>query len=259
MKSGVSTACLYPLNTEDSLAALLKLGFKTVEVFLNSFCELEQSFLQNLRDMADANGAKIVSVHPFLSCFEPFMIFSHYMRRFEDGCDLYRDFIRAANILNAGILVMHGDYTGGPLPLKEYLRRFEIIHDLCAGKGVLLTQENVYNFKSNSPEFILKMKDSLKEKANFTFDVKQAVRSGFSPFDMLSAMSGSVRHIHVNDNIPGRDCLLPGKGSLDFAKLKKAADDIGYKGEWIIEVYRQNFEEEAEILAAAERLDQYIV
>ena len=37
---GISTACLYPLETENALDRLLQLGFRRFEVFLNSFSEL---------------------------------------------------------------------------------------------------------------------------------------------------------------------------------------------------------------------------
>ena len=43
---------------------------------------------------ADAAGARIVSLHPYSSGYEPFLLYSAYARRFEDGKALYTRFSR---------------------------------------------------------------------------------------------------------------------------------------------------------------------
>ena len=81
MKTGVSTACLYPLETERSLDILLKLGYRRFEVFLNCMEELEPAFLRGLKEQADAYGASFVSIHPFTSAVESSLLFGDYPRR----------------------------------------------------------------------------------------------------------------------------------------------------------------------------------
>ena len=83
MISGISTACLYPMEIERALDTLCTLGFDTLELFFNSPSEISPPFVRSLRSVADQSGAKIVSVHPFSSSFEAFMFFSDYYRRFE--------------------------------------------------------------------------------------------------------------------------------------------------------------------------------
>ena len=46
--TGVSSACFYPLETEKSLELAGECGFHTVELFLNSHSELEDSFVDEL-------------------------------------------------------------------------------------------------------------------------------------------------------------------------------------------------------------------
>ena len=48
MDIGVSTACLYPLETEKALYELAKRGIKNVELFINSVDELEGSILAEI-------------------------------------------------------------------------------------------------------------------------------------------------------------------------------------------------------------------
>ena len=49
MDIGVSTACLYPLETEKALYELAERGVKNVEIFVNSIDELEGQVLVELR------------------------------------------------------------------------------------------------------------------------------------------------------------------------------------------------------------------
>ena len=70
MRTGISTACLYPLELERSFQTLLSLDFRLFEVFLNTFSEFTLDYLRQLRNVADAYGAEIKSVHPFTSGYE---------------------------------------------------------------------------------------------------------------------------------------------------------------------------------------------
>ena len=54
MKIGVSTSCLYPLETEKSLLGVAKAGVNTTEIFFNANCELEKEFVAGLKEIKDA-------------------------------------------------------------------------------------------------------------------------------------------------------------------------------------------------------------
>ena len=81
MKTGVSTACLYPLEPERSLDLLLQLGYRRFEVFPNCMEELSPAYLRDLKGRADAYGAEFVSLHPFTSAMESSLLFGDYPRR----------------------------------------------------------------------------------------------------------------------------------------------------------------------------------
>lgn len=112
MYVGASTANFYPMITEDSLDLLLKLGFRDIEVFINTQSEAKPDFIARLRERADNGGARIRSLHPYLSGTEPYLIFSAYERRFQDGLRLYDEIFRAAMQLGASYVIMHGDRPG---------------------------------------------------------------------------------------------------------------------------------------------------
>ena len=104
MKAGVSTACLYPMETTDALKALLKNGVKCVEIFFNTYSEIQKPYASELRSILNEYGATIKSIHPFTSGYEPYLIFSDYEKRYRETCEFYRRYFDCAAYLGAKIL-----------------------------------------------------------------------------------------------------------------------------------------------------------
>ncbi len=90
MKTGLSTACFYPMQTEEALIKVGELGFASTEVFFNSTSELDISFLKKLKQTQDKYKIKMNSVHPMASFAESYMLFSTYTRRFIDTVEMYK-------------------------------------------------------------------------------------------------------------------------------------------------------------------------
>lgn len=255
MKIGVSTACMYPMETERSFAALNQSGFRLFEIFFNSYCELQGPILQEIRRTAASYGSRVVSIHPFTSGYEPFLLFSNYQRRFEDGLELYKRYFETANALNAGIVVIHGlkEKQDG-IGLEEYCRRFRLLKEAGARAGVLVAQENVNGYVSARAETLREMRRLIPD-VSFVFDPKQAVRAGQDPFEILSVMGGNLCHVHLNDHDGQNTCLLPGQGGFDFDRMFRCLWDSGYHGEFVLELYRQNFSRQAQLWDGAQTLD----
>lgn len=259
MKTGISTACFYPLETETALQTVLELGFKNIEIFINSPCELSPDFILTLKSMADSYDAKIISIHPFTSGFENLLLFSNYPRRTEDGIKFYQQYANAAQLLGAKYITLHGTRNFQLLSDEQYYERYHMINQRLKAYGVVLAQENVNAYRSQSVEFIANMRKYLGDDVYFVFDVKQAVRAGYDPYDMIKAMGDRIVNVHINDNSQGSDCLLPGYGTMDYAKMVSLLDSLGYDGTYLIEVYRRNFKDNQDIAKSHQFLKQYIV
>ncbi len=260
MKSGISTACLYPLETENSLKILINLGFKFFEVFFNTYSEIQPDFVKELRKQLDENGCEVKSIHPFTSGFETMLLFSDYERRYLDSLEFYKKYFEAANLLGAEILVLHGerDYFRRRITEETYLVRYARLRELGRAAGVDVAQENVNAFRGEDPGFLRRMREFLHGDCSFVYDIKQAVRAGFDPYEVCSAMGDKIVHIHFNDNRPPEeDCLLPGRGMMDFDKLRVQLQGQGYSGDVVMEVYRRNFGGLEELLTAKEVTDLF--
>lgn len=248
MKTGVSTACLYPLETERSLELLLKLGFRRFEVFFNCMEELEPAFLRELKRQADAWGASFVSVHPFTSAVESSLLFGDYPRRTREAFDFYRRYMAAAAYLGGRFVVIHGQPQGhGKLSDQGYWERFGELYRLGDQEGAHPAQENVRQHRGADPAFIRGMGNYLGEDCAFVLDVKQCRLSGADVADMAAAMGNRLLHVHLSDWDQDQPCLLPGAGQEDFSAFRTMLEGLGFSGTVVTEVYRHNFSQPEEL------------
>jgi len=261
LRAGASTGCLYPLTPEESLLTLLEAGVRNFELFVNTDSELREPYTSRLKKLTDRYGARIISLHPYTSGFESNLLFSEYERRTEDGLRYYAGYCRAGAVLGAKFLTLHGSYYNGQPPdgfIKRYARNYARLAKVCADSGILLTQENVAVCMSGRAEFIEALRDELQGKISFTYDIKHAARTS-EPLRMLRAMRGAVANVHFNDySYGGGHCALPFSGDTDQRGILEELRSQGYGGNFIVEVYRENYGSPGQIADAAEKTGQMV-
>lgn len=243
MNLGVSTACFYPLETELSLEEISKAGVKNTEIFFNALCELKQSFVDMLLDIKEEYGINVVSLHPTMSLAESFMIFSAYDRRYREAEEQYKRYSEIAAQMGAEYIIMHGGKPNGILTDEEYCERYMRLNEATLKNGVRILQENVVRFRAGDIEFMRSMKNILGNDAAFCVDIKQALRCGYDPFDLITEFSDNIKHFHISDHSTASDCLLPLNGGFEFEKFFKLLNKTGFNGSCIIEVYRDSYKE----------------
>lgn len=246
MRIGISTASYYPLETEKALAAVVAGGSPCTEIFFNAFGELTQEYVASLRAILAGGETAVVSIHPFTSAMEPMLFFGDYPRRFEDGLEIYRRFCEAATQLGASFLVLHGAFDRHSVSTEQYLDSYGRLHELCKSCGILLAQENVGRCMSKDPALFVALRKAIPDVA-FVLDLKQTYRSNAVLEDFLVAMGPNLRHLHLSDADQTRDCLPVGKGGFDFAALWDRLARQGYQGDAVLELYRHNYDDEAEL------------
>lgn len=248
--TGVSTSCLYPMDTLESLKTLLEMGYRRFEVFLNSFEEIEKPFLRELKAAADYYGAEFTSVHPFTSALEHLLLFADYPKRTAEGFRLYHKYGEAAAYLGGRFVVIHGQRNAHGLSDSEYYERFGELTRFMADSGAVPAHENVREHRSAQPKFLRGMREYLGDECAFVLDVKQCAISGHSVEEVADAMGDRLVHIHLSDRNSENSCLLPGCGEFDFAAFRNLLEKKNYHGAIVTEVYRQSFGEISELAAA---------
>ena len=255
MNIGVSTASLYPIETEIAFEKIAKKDVKTTEIFFNCDSELKPSFVDILLDIKDAYGINVEAIHPTMSLAEPFMIFSDYERRYREALLKFARYSEIAAALGAKYIILHGDKPNGRLSDEEYCERFMALNRETKQNGVTVLQENVANFRSGDVEFLRSMRDILGDEVEFCLDIKQAVRRGYNPTDLIDEFWDNIRHFHISDHSIAGDCLLPlDNGNFNFKAFLETLKERDFKGAAVIEVYKNAYKNTDEIFESLDRL-----
>ncbi len=258
MKAGVSSACLYPLHTEDSVRAIAELGVKNMEIFINDISETEGEIFDDICRIKEIYDINVLSVHPFSSPMETLFLFSDYDRRRSTFFDMYRRYFDCMTRLGAKIFVLHGAILSAGCSDEHYIEQYLKLCHIAEEYGVTVCQENISYCKSKDIGFLKKMKKECGGKAKFVLDIKQAVRSKLSPFDILDALGDSIIHVHVSDHREGADCLPIGGGNFDFPALIDRLATAGFDGGLMVELYRRNFGENKELFESMRKMEAFI-
>ncbi len=253
MDIGMSLACFYPLEPENAVPEAAGLNVRVCEIFLNTISELEEPYLYSLRELCDQHNIRVHSIHPFTSFLENYMFFAPYPRRIADSERLYERYAKAAKILGATVVNIHGDRGVGLTDIDHYVKCVIPLMRLQQKTGVIYALENVFYNSVNHPEFIARLRQKISE-ARFTLDIKQAFKGGEDAYAVAEAMGDAIVNFHVNDRDDDHICLLPGEGTVDYDRLQKILRSNHYDGPALIEVYRHNFQNNTEINRSLELL-----
>lgn len=246
LRTGVSTACLYPMPVEESLYELALGGVPQVEIFINTHSELRKSFIMGLASLLERFGITCRSLHPFTCEIEPILLFSKYERRTADAIDYYKHYFSAMQALGAEIFVLHGNKVMGNHEL--YFERFSMLSDIGREFGVAVAQENVSRCTSKSLDFLKEMKNALGDKAKFVLDIKQTVRSGENPFSVLDALGENIVLVHMSDHGALGDCLKIGSGNFRVREFLQRLSVLSPDCTVTLELYRSAFQTVADLL-----------
>lgn len=260
MKIGLSTANFFPeIDTEDMIDLYGRSGVPTIEVFLNTFSEMTEDFIAVLTSRLDKYDMTVNSVHAMSSMIEP-CLFDRHDRRRKDYLDIYQNTLKCVRALGSDIYTFHGplDLMAAPASYDHLAACYDELYQRAEDAGVKLAQENAARHAAQSPDFIREMKGRMKRRMLHTFDIKQAVRAGIDPYDYLEVIGDDLVNVHLNDNDSEHFCLRPGQGSFDFDHFFQTLKRNGYEGNGILELYRHNFEGEADLLAARHQLEQQV-
>ena len=254
LKFGISTACLYPMETEKALETLGELGVRRTEIFINDITELEDPIAQRILEIKERYQMEVMAVH---SCFCPmdhFLLFSDYERRKKTGFLAYEALFSLAARLSAPFVIFHGDRADRPTSPEKYAGILKELSDLAAKHGCLLLQENVFYTKCGNAEFLAAVQQAAETPFPLVLDTKQARRSGVDPAAFLARFSGRICYLHYSARDEKGDCRLPSKDSVqeDFF-WQRVGEEEAIRCV-TLEVYRDAFCLPKELCIACDRM-----
>lgn len=247
MKVGISTANLYPdYLTEEAVIKLQGVGADVVEIFLESYSEYNVEFCLKIKENLDRVGLKAHSVHVLSTQFEQ-QLFAKTQRQRKDALNYYEAVLRGAALMGAECYVHHGPAVRMGTEFRHQFNSasqlIDDVADIAGEYGVKFAWENVFWCWYCYPDFAHELLSITKSKNIwFTFDNKQAIRSGKDPFDYVEAMGNRIVNVHVSDFKQDGTMCLPGQGVFDFKRLNEMLVKQHAKTPIILEVYRNNYD-----------------
>jgi len=235
LQLGISSASLYPtLPTETAVVQIAALGCRTVEIFLQTTREYRPAYAARLARVCQDIGVMVHSVHGPSSQFEP-LIFYPYRRQNQDGLDTVKRILESAALLGANCYVFHGPLRVTGSDRARLVQGLAQVAQEAARWGIALALENVSWCAGWEPEVFTWLNGQGIANLYYTFDSKQARRSGFSAEAFLTAMGNRLVNVHLSDWSQVGSGLLPGQGEEDFQRLGALLQN--YQGPVLLEVY----------------------
>ena len=119
-------------------------------------------------------------------------------------------------------------------PIERFIRVIDELINTALEYKIRLTLENVSWCILNCPDIAKKLVSVLDEKLHYTLDIKQCLRSGYTPADYISVLGKQITNVHLCDYTIDNDgkyhWKLPGEGSFDYEAFFIQLRDIGYAG-----------------------------
>ena len=172
--------------------------------------------------------------------------------------EYHKYYFDAMNRLGAKIFVFHGNMNAVAVPDDFYFEVFDELSRAAERFGIVAAQENVARCQSHSLEFMKNMTGKLGSRAKFVLDVKQALRSGEDPVEIVRTLGSGIVHVHMSDNSKDDDCLVPGKGNFDIYSFLSLLHEKGFDGTVMIELYRRSFQTVSELTESCAYIESLI-
>jgi sugar phosphate isomerase/epimerase len=242
---GLSTGCLSRLKFVDSLELIRSYGFEIVEV-----CSLPEHLDYHDKEEVGRAAARLeeLAMEPY-SFHAPFapdlditsMVASDRNRALEE----IRQAARAAATLGVKYFVLHPGPETSEIPSSERLERMHnAVHVLnrvvetCRELGVRLVLENMLPHLFSGPVrdllWLLGALDT--SEVGICLDTGHAKLAG-DLATVVHKLSGHLWTLHASDT-HGRhdDHLPPGEGVVDWERLLRQLNGVGYRGAIILEI-----------------------
>ncbi len=233
-------------------------GYRAVEILADHPHAYPPAFSEHearrLRERLESLGLSAVAVNantamgyftpvPQELTFEPSLISPDPLWR-EDRLAIYREAMVLANRLGAPVVTITGgqrttDEPEGVLRqrLLEGLERLVLSADQ-AGVDLALEPEPG-QFIETTADLVAVLEAVDHPRLGANVDVGHAWCAGDDPAETIRTLGPRVKHLHLEDIRHRRHYhLIPGEGGeIDFHAIRRALDEIGYRGAAAVELY----------------------
>lgn len=249
---GLSTASVYPENTEAAFRYAAELGYDGVELMV--WAESVSQDVSAVRALVRRYAVPVQAIHA------PCLLISQRVWGSDPAVKLERS-VRTAEELGATSVVVHPPFRWQ----RRYADGFaDQVAELEAGSDVLVAVENMFPMRADgffgSKE---KSAERLRRRGgpgpalsafspsydptdcghdHYTLDLSHTATAGMDAIKLAKRMGSGLSHLHLAD---GRGAsldehLVPGHGNQPCVEVCRHLMDSGFSGQAVIEINTQN-------------------
>lgn len=250
-KAAISTWTFYNLDLTSSLEALARVGFEQVEIWAEGRHldprVANPSQVKVAKVLCNKLGIEPISLH---APFEGDANIGNFDERGrKEAVEVVGETIRYAREVGAKFLVLHpGSWVGSDdFSEHEAFKRAVLsslleLTELAEKLKVRLLVENMVptgkKFRLGAEASDLMQICQCVPGLGICFDLGHANIGGGDPVAELRTFGRLIRSLHLNDNDERGDLhLLPGRGTINWAEVRKALEAIGYKAPFLLEIH----------------------
>lgn len=266
---GLSTASVYPQNTEAAFGYAADLGFDGIELMVWG-----DAVSQNIGHVAQLSQEYQV---PVLSVHAPCLLISQRVWGRDPKAKLVRS-VRAAEELGAQTVVVHPPFRWQ----RDYVAAFDdLVAELETSSEVSIAVENMFPMRAdrlfgggttasqrmarrgggpgvNASAFGKPIDPTATGYDNYTLDLSHVATAGHDALAMAARMGAGLKHLHLTDGTGAAhdEHLIPGDGTQPCIEICKGLAASDFDGAVVLEVHttsaRNRFERAAMLARSLE-------
>ncbi|GAA4744601.1 sugar phosphate isomerase/epimerase [Gordonia alkaliphila] len=256
---GLSTASVYPQNTEAAFAYAAEIGYDGIELMVWS-----DPVSQDVAHVAHLSQKYQV---PVLSVHAPCLLISQRVWGRDPSAKLVRS-VQAAEDLGADTVVVHPPFRWQ----REYVRGFDkLVRRLEADSDVKVAVENMFPMRADrlfgagarsahrmaerggapglhASAFGKSIDPTDHGYDNYTLDLSHAATAGVDALELVDRMGAGLAHLHLTDGTGAAtdEHLIPGDGSQPCVAVCNHLADGDFAGSVVLEVHTGSAKNKAE-------------
>ncbi len=264
---GLSTASVYPQNTESAFRFAADLGYDGVELMV--WAEPISQDPAAIRRLSRTYGVPVLAVHA------PCLLITQRVWGSDPVAKLAKT-VHAAEALGARTVVVHPPFRWQRAYVEGFAEQTAELEE--ASDGVVVAVENMFPMRLDRLFGAVTGSARRLERrggrpglglsafapsydptdvgfAHYTLDFSHTATSGLDAVDLADRMGRGLAHFHLAD---GRGAsvdehLVPGDGTQPVAQVLRRVAERGFDGQAVVEINTQNARTAAERATALER------
>lgn len=249
---GLSTASVYPQNTEAAFRYAAELGYDGIELMV--WAESVSQEVEAVAALSRKYSIPVQAIHA------PCLLISQRVWGADPAVKLERS-VQAAEKLGASTVVVHPPFRWQ----RKYADGFaDQVADLEMGSDVVVAVENMFPMRADRlfgrkegsaarlrkrggpgaalSAFAPSYDPTDSGHAHYTLDLSHTATAGTDALEMMDRMGAGLAHLHLAD---GRGAsvdehLIPGHGEQPCAAVCTELVRRGFRGQAVVEINTQN-------------------